>query len=195
MAILLIITKAMAELPSDAAFAVLFGAMVRSKCGLHAPLHQLAAVNALLASTSAALGLAIGAAAPRAEHALAVGGESAQSQSPHSHKVRTRHKVRTVTVRAGSGWGKGVVRMGSSNGFGLYLSPSLHSQTALPHRPPSSPPHQLPSWSSACCLIPTPPAPIMVIHMLPHPHPTSSHHGHPHVGWSHRSCWSLVGEG
>ena len=102
MAILLIITKAMAELPSDAAFAVLFGAMVRSKCGLHAPLHQLAAVNALLASTSAALGLAIGAAAPRAEHALAVGGESAQSQSPHSHKVRTVTKSAPGTKSAQS---------------------------------------------------------------------------------------------
>ena len=47
--------------------------MLHRRCGLAAPVGKLVAVNSLLAATSAALGLAVGAAAPRAEHALAIG--------------------------------------------------------------------------------------------------------------------------
>jgi len=68
-----LMAKAVAEIPSDAFFAAFFAIVLRPQVGLRAPLGQLVAVNALLASVSAALGLAIGAAAPRAEQALAVG--------------------------------------------------------------------------------------------------------------------------
>jgi len=68
-----LLAKAIAEVPSDAFFAALFAVVLKGQCGLHAPLGPLVAVHALLAATSAALGLAVGAAAPRAEQALAVG--------------------------------------------------------------------------------------------------------------------------
>lgn len=65
--------KALSEIPSDAAFSAAFAATLHSQCRLHAPLGAFMSAHALLAATSAALGLAVGAAAPRAEQALAVG--------------------------------------------------------------------------------------------------------------------------
>lgn len=66
--------KAFAELPSDCLFAGLFGLVVRQLCGLRAPLHELVGAYCLVALASAALGLAIGAAVPHGEQALALGG-------------------------------------------------------------------------------------------------------------------------
>jgi hypothetical protein len=65
--------KALSEVPSDAAFAAIFAIVLKSQCGLQSPLAPLVAAHALVAATSSALGLAVGAAAPRAEQALAVG--------------------------------------------------------------------------------------------------------------------------
>ena len=65
--------KALSEIPSDAAFSAAFALVLRSQCGLQAAVGPFVAAHALLAATSSALGLAVGAAAPRAEQALAVG--------------------------------------------------------------------------------------------------------------------------
>jgi ABC-type multidrug transport system ATPase subunit len=68
-----LIAKVLSEIPSDAAFSAAFALVLKSQCGLQAPLGAFVAVHALVAATSSALGLAVGAAAPRAEQALAVG--------------------------------------------------------------------------------------------------------------------------
>ena len=65
--------KAVSEIPSDAAFAAAFAYILKGQCGLHARTDALVGAHALVAATSSALGLAIGAAAPKAEQALAVG--------------------------------------------------------------------------------------------------------------------------
>lgn len=66
-------SKALTELPSDAASAGLFAAIVQRQCGLRSDAANVAGAMALLAACCAALGLAVGAAAPRGERALAVG--------------------------------------------------------------------------------------------------------------------------
>uniref|UniRef100_A0A7S1S091 ABC-2 type transporter transmembrane domain-containing protein n=1 Tax=Alexandrium catenella TaxID=2925 RepID=A0A7S1S091_ALECA len=65
--------KVVCELPTDAAFSALFAVVVREQCGLHAELGRVVGAFALVAVTCASLGLAIGAAAPRADTAIAVG--------------------------------------------------------------------------------------------------------------------------
>lgn len=62
--------KLITELPTDAAFAVLFSAIIHRQCCLKAELAKFVSVYALVAVASGALGLAIGAAAPRADQAM-----------------------------------------------------------------------------------------------------------------------------
>ncbi|CAE8595040.1 unnamed protein product [Polarella glacialis] len=65
--------KALAELPSDGLFACLFALIVHLRCGLRTPLLDLAGLCGLIALACAALGLAIGAAVPNGERAMATG--------------------------------------------------------------------------------------------------------------------------
>jgi len=65
--------KSLTELPSDAAFAALFATLVHGQCGLNAEVSKVIGMMALVAVCSAALGLAIGAAAQRGERAMAIG--------------------------------------------------------------------------------------------------------------------------
>ena len=55
------------------AFAALFGVVVKQQCGLRAKTAEISAAYALTAAASASLGLAIGAVAPTAESAIAIG--------------------------------------------------------------------------------------------------------------------------
>ena len=67
------LAKTLVELPSDMAFAALFGVVVKQQCGLRAKTAEISAAYALTAAASASLGLAIGAVAPTAESAIAIG--------------------------------------------------------------------------------------------------------------------------
>ena len=67
------LAKTLVELPSDMAFATLFCVVVKQQCGLRAKTAEISAAYALTAAASASLGLAIGAVAPTAESAIAIG--------------------------------------------------------------------------------------------------------------------------
>ena len=67
------LAKTLVELPSDMAFAALFGVVVKQQCGLRAKTAEISAAYALTAAASASLGLAIGAVTPTAESAIAIG--------------------------------------------------------------------------------------------------------------------------
>eukprot|EP00931_Biecheleriopsis_adriatica_P042003 TRINITY_DN23943_c0_g1_i1.p1 TRINITY_DN23943_c0_g1~~TRINITY_DN23943_c0_g1_i1.p1 ORF type:complete len:639 (+),score=121.00 TRINITY_DN23943_c0_g1_i1:30-1946(+) len=69
-----LLSNAFTELPMDAAAAALFASLVREVCGLHARLPLVVSAYALVAVASATLGLAIGAAAPQADRAMALAG-------------------------------------------------------------------------------------------------------------------------
>eukprot|EP00930_Biecheleria_cincta_P030775 TRINITY_DN21330_c0_g2_i1.p1 TRINITY_DN21330_c0_g2~~TRINITY_DN21330_c0_g2_i1.p1 ORF type:complete len:634 (-),score=89.27 TRINITY_DN21330_c0_g2_i1:397-2298(-) len=68
-----LMAKAVAELPSDALLAGLFGAVVHYQCTLRASASSLAGICALVALCCAALGLAIGALVPNGERAMTAG--------------------------------------------------------------------------------------------------------------------------
>ncbi|CAE8581508.1 unnamed protein product [Polarella glacialis] len=111
--------KACSELPSDAAFAALFGWVVHQRCGLHAELSLVVSAYALVAVCSATLGLAIGAAAvERSERALAVGapimivhmltGCAAAERCDASCADAVAHSLRHRSVVRGRAEGHGV---------------------------------------------------------------------------------------
>ena len=68
-----VLAKLLTELPIDAAFAAGFGALLHRRCGLRLPMASLVGTLALTAASCAGLGLAIGAVAPSADAALALG--------------------------------------------------------------------------------------------------------------------------
>lgn len=68
-----VIAKMLTELPLDAAFAAGFGALLHWRIGLRLPPLTLIATLSLTAATCAGLGLTIGALAPSADAALAMG--------------------------------------------------------------------------------------------------------------------------
>ena len=68
-----VIAKMVTELPLDASFAAGFGALLHWRIGLRLPMHVLVGTLSLTAACSAGLGLALGALAPTADSALALG--------------------------------------------------------------------------------------------------------------------------
>ena len=68
-----VLAKFVTELPLDAAFAAGFGALLHWRVGLHLPSACLVGTLALTSACCAGLGLAVGALAPSADSALAIG--------------------------------------------------------------------------------------------------------------------------
>lgn len=69
-----LLSKAVTELPLDALAAALFAAILHHVCGMHARREEVVMAFSLVAVASSSLGLAVGALAPSAERAMAIGG-------------------------------------------------------------------------------------------------------------------------
>ena len=68
-----LMSKALAEIPLDAAFAAAFAAVLKSRTSLRTPLSVLSGTFSLLAAAGASLGFAVGSFAPGVESAMAIG--------------------------------------------------------------------------------------------------------------------------
>eukprot|EP00913_Durusdinium_trenchii_P007080 g6661.t1 len=69
-----LLSKALTELPLDACAAAVFGAILHHVCGMHARQEEVLIAFSLVAVSASSLGLAVGALAPSAERAMALGG-------------------------------------------------------------------------------------------------------------------------
>lgn len=69
-----LLSKALTELPLDACAAAVFGAILHHVCGMHARQEEVLIAFSLVAVSASSLGLTVGALAPSAERAMALGG-------------------------------------------------------------------------------------------------------------------------